>query len=251
MRLFFIFWLFLIPAAFAEEDAQLIAFSEGRYTDAIALAQTEISADALGFSARSFLAEAMSVSDFDPPLENIKSAEALARKALEIDPTHIEGRLQLAIALSLRARPLTNREALRAGHGDEAKALVDSVLTDDPQNLYANGFLAVWHIEVRRRGGAIGASFMGASVKKGRDHYAAAIAVDAGDASTHWQYARALCALNAKKYRAEIEQALKAAIASPIETELERIMQSRAQALYDVLKSKPRQSAEAHARQML
>ena len=251
MRLFLILLVWLMPAAFAEDEAQSIAFAEGRYTDAITLAEAEISADALGFSARSLLAEAMSVSDFDPPMGHAEAAEKLARKALDIDPNHIEGRLQLAIALSLRARPLSNREALRAGHGDEAKALVDSVLIDDPDNLYANGFLAVWHIEVRRRGGAIGASFMGASVKKGRAHYATAIAVDAGDASTHWQYARALCALNAKKYREDIEQALKAAIASPIETELERVMQSRAQALYDVLKSKPRRSAEAHARQML
>ena len=251
MRLFLILWLCLAPPALGQDGARFIAFSEGRYTDAVALAETEMSADALAFSARSLLAEAMSVSDFDPPIENVEAAEALARKALEMDPSHIEGRLQLAIALSLRARPLSNREALRAGHGEEAKDLVDSVLRDDPENLYANGFLAVWHVEVRRRGGAIGASFMGASVKNGRVHYANAIAVDPGDASTHWQYARALCALNAKKYRNEIEQSLEAAITSRVDTELERIMKSRAQALYDILRSENRRTAEARAKQML
>lgn len=238
-------------AAQAEEDTQLIAFTEGRYLEAANLAQASGSANDLAFAARSLLAHAMCAEDFMPPQPKIMAAEALAREALALDASHIEARLQLAIALSLRARPLSTREAMRTGYADDAKKLVESVLADHPTDPYANGFMAVWHIEVRRRGGAFGASIMGASIKKARRHYQAAVRSLPGDASTHWQYARALTALNARKYRSEIDQALNAAIAAPIDSKLEKTMQERAKALRAVLQSEGRRAAEKRAEKML
>jgi tetratricopeptide (TPR) repeat protein len=185
------------------------------------------------------------------PLTSSKRAEGKARAALALDPTHIEGRLQLAIALSLKARALSNRAAMRAGYGDETKSLAKAVLEDDPDNKYANGFLAVWHLEARRRGGAIGASMLGASVKKARHHYSKAISTAPGDASIHWQYARALTALNAKKYRQEIDAALDAAMGCSTESQLERIMQDRAQILQSTLIEQKRSQAEEIAARML
>ena len=179
-------------AAQAEEQAHRIAFSEGRYSDAASAADVMHTPDNLAFAARGLLAKAMSAEDFIPPPDLIDQAEQFAREALIEAPEHIEARLQLAIALSLKTRPMTTRQTLRSGYGDEAKRLVESVLEDDPANVYAHGFLSVWHIEVRRRGGAIGASMLGASVKQGRKHYQNAVALSPDDASVHWQYARAL-----------------------------------------------------------
>ncbi len=239
------------PAAFAEDEAQLVAFSEGRYSEAATLAQTSGTADDLAFAARSLLAEAMSAEDFIPPQELVERAEKLARSAIAEDPDHIEARLQRAIALSLMARPLSTREAMRTGYGEDARDLAQSVLKDDPENIYANGFMAVWHIEVRRRGGALGASVMGASVKKGRRFYQTAIKAAPDDASTHWQYARALAALNAKKYRSEIDQALRAALKAEPTSRLESVMQERARALQTILQSQGRKAAEKRAAEML
>jgi hypothetical protein len=241
----------LSPAAFAQDDAHLIAFTEGRYEDAAELAQQTESADHLAFVARSRLAEAMSAPDFVPPPMLLDEAEAFAREALEVDPTHIEGRLQLAIALSLKARPLSTREAMRAGYGETAKTLVESVLEDDPQNSFANGFLAVWHLEVRRRGGAFGASVLGASVKKGRRHYQAAVDASPGDASIHWQYARALASLNAKKYRAEIEASLQAALDCRTDSTLEDVMRRRAELLQFTIQNEDRSVTQLLATEML
>ena len=201
MRWILVSALMLVPSAIAEENAQLIAFTEGRYAEAADLTAVDNSADAQAFAARSLLAEARSDESYLPPQSVIEQAERYARAALEIDPKHIEGRLQLAIALSLRARPLSLGEARKTGFGEESKDLALGVLEDDPTNPYAHGFMAVWHVEVRRRGGSIGASILGASVKKGRKHYQAAIAARPHDASIHWQYARALASLNARKYR--------------------------------------------------
>lgn len=238
-------------SAVAEEDAHLIAFTEGRYSDAASVVESSHAPDNLAFAARSLLAEAISATDYSVSPSLVEQAEQLARQALIEDPDHVEARLQLAIALSLKARPMTVGEARRAGYGDDAKRLADSVLDDDPTNTYAHGFLSVWHIEVRRRGGAIGASIMGASVKKARRHYEAAIELSPDDASVHWQYARALTALNAKKYRTDIDAALARALACGAETSLEHVMQDRARDLKSVLETEKRATAESLAARML
>ena len=251
MRWFVAFIMMTTLTATAEEEAHLIAFSEGRYADAARVAETSDTPDSLAFAARSLLAEAMSAEDFGVSPILVEQAERLSRDALADSPNHVEARLQLAIALSLKARPMSLREARRTGYGDDAKRLADSVLRDDPSNKYAHGFLSVWHIEVRRRGGAIGASLMGASVNKARRHYQAAIALSPDDASIHWQYARALTALNAKKYRNEIDAALAQAIGCGAETRLEQVMQERALNLQSVLSTEKINVAEALAARML
>ena len=239
------------PVAHAEDEAQRIAFSEGRYHEAVLLSATERSADNLAFSARSLLAEAISEPSYTPPSHLLDEAEAKARQAISLAPNHIEGRLQLAIALSLKARPLSNREAMRTGYGTEAKNLAEAALRDDPSNTYAHGFLAVWHLEVRRRGGAIGGSVMGASKQQARNHYESAISSAADDASIHWQYARALTALNAKRYREEISQSLDHALDCATETQLEGVMKQRAKILRAELAAKRWKHAEKTAAQML
>ena len=251
MRWFVALIMLTTFTATAEEEAHLIAFSEGRYSEAASVADTSHAPDNLAFAARSLLAEAMSDEDYSVSPRLVEQAETLAREALRDAPDHIEARLQLAIALSLKARPMTTREARRTGYGDDAKRLADSVLSDDPDNTYAHGFLSVWHVEVRRRGGAIGASIMGASVKKARRHYQAATALSPDDAAIHWQYARALTALNAKKYHAEIDAALAQAIGCSADTRLEQVMQARALDLQSALKTEERAAAEALAARML
>ncbi|MEM9938837.1 MAG: hypothetical protein AAF768_08320 [Pseudomonadota bacterium] len=241
----------MTPLASAETSERLTAFADGRYADAVALAQIEDSADSLAFAARSLLAEAMSAEDHIPSLALAEEAENFARRALGLDPRHVEARLQLAIALSLRARPMSTRQALDSGLGTEAKKLVLSVLDDDPDNFYAHGFMSVWHLEVVRRGGSLGSAMMGASVKKARRHYQHATALNPDDASTHWQYARALAALNARKYREEVQAALEAAYRATCETELETIMKARAVQLNLAFQAQSNREVERIAERML
>ena len=251
MRFLLAIFLILAPSALADESAQLTAFTEGRYFDAVLLADQQPTADNLAFAARSLLAEAMSAPDFEPPETLIDQAETYARRALAADAQHVEARLQLAIALSLRARPMSTGEAMKTGYGGTAHDLAESVLADDPGNVYAHGFLAVWNLEVVRRGGGLGATMMGASVKTARRHYRAALASDPEDASVHWQYAKALTALNARRYRDEIDAALSAALVAETESELETLMQDRARALAQALETQSHASCEKLAERML
>ena len=92
---------------------------------------------------------------------------------------------------------------------------------------------------------------MGASVNKARRHYQAALRSAPDDASIHWQYARALAALNAKRYRDEIATSLEIALGCHAETLLEDIMQRRADTLRAELETKSWKRAEKIAAQML
>jgi hypothetical protein len=92
---------------------------------------------------------------------------------------------------------------------------------------------------------------MGASLDKARDHYRIATQIAPDDAAIHWQWARALAALNAKKYRGDIDTALDAAIAAPVGSDLERVMQARAVQLKHILDTDGPRVAEAQALDML
>jgi len=240
----------LISPAYGQGKDAIEAYVSGDYERALADTANAADADSRAFAARVLLAEAI-CRNGQPPEALLNNALDEANAALDRQPGHVEGRLQRAIALSLMVRPMSTGEARRSGMGSEARDLAEAVLADDPGNLYAHGFLAVWNLEVVRRGGPIGAMIMGASIDKARDHYRIATQIAPGDAAIHWQWARALAALNAKKYHGDIDTALDAAIASPVGSDLERVMQARAVQLKQVLDTDGPRAAEALALDML
>lgn len=243
---FFILAFLPGPAALADPVEQ--AFASGRFLQSAELARREGGADNLARAARAVLADA--VIRGEPMWERLEEAETLARQAVRLDPDHVEGRLQLAISLSLKARLMSTRDALDSGYGGVSRDLVRSVVEADPGNVYAHGFLAVWNIEVVRRGGGLGSAFMGASVRKGRTHYRKALATGEADPALHWQYARALAALNARKYEDEITACLERAISSRADDTLTRIMQARAQTFQNYIETHTRREIE-HAAALL
>ena len=187
-------------------------------------------------------------SDPDPAVVDRASKDAEA--ALKIDPAHEEGQLQLAIALSLKSRALDVLDAWSKGYGEKGRKLALAVLEKDPGNYYAKGFLAVWNVEVRRRGGSVGAGMMGASVRIGRQYYAEAAKEAPDDIGIHWQYGRALVALDAKQYGDEAADVLARALAASADSHVETVMQERASRLAEALKT-DRKAAQRLARTML
>lgn len=210
------------------------AFAQGRFQEAARMAEASGHADAYALAARAVLADVM-CGNGQPDAAMLDRAELLARAALDEEPAHVEGRLQLAITLSLKARGLSRTDAWRSGYGGEARKLVQAVIADDPGNAYAHGFLAVWHVEVVRRGGRIGAAMMDASLDEGLSHYEQAVALLPDDPGLHWQMARALTAHNPRRYRDRIEAALEAALAGGENTALDTVMIRRASILSEAL----------------
>lgn len=250
MKRMFVTAFLFAPAAFADVAAYNTAFEQGRYVQAAEIAAQDETSDALALAARALLADGMSGEE-QPSTALLLRAETYARRALELDPVHIEGQLQLAIALSLKMRPMSTREARRTGYSGVPRTLAESVLAADPENAYAHGLLAVWNVEVVRRGGPLGSAIMGASVREAREHYKVAVMSRPGDASIHWQYARALAALNPRKYRRDIDAALAAAQASPLDDALETTMFTRCDRLQAALSTLSPDAVEALAEDML
>ncbi|RYD87974.1 MAG: hypothetical protein EOP61_34505 [Sphingomonadales bacterium] len=184
----------------------------------------------------------------DPAI--IDRAERNAEAALKLEPGLDDGRLQLAIALALKSRPMDAMAVWSAGYGEKGRKLAEEVLKSDPANAYALGFLAVWNIEVEKRGGDMGAWMMGASLDKARDYYTAAANLAPDDIGLHWQYARALTALDAKKHGNEAMNALSRAAAANAGDYLERVMQQRAAQLADALKGN-KDAAQTLAEELL
>lgn len=211
-------------------------FSRGDYLVAAAQAEAGTDADSLAFAARAVLAQCMTGStEPDPALVDRAAKDAEA--ALKIDKRHAEAKLQLAIALSLKSRVMDPMGAWGSGYGQRGKRLVEEVLKDDPGNAFAQGFLSVWNIEVRQRGGSLGAAMMGASVDTGRKHYAEAVKLSPDYVGIYWQYARALAALDARKYGDEIMSVLGRAIAAKADDHVETVMQARAVQLLAAMKA--------------
>ncbi len=211
-------------------------FARGAYMDAAREAEANATADDLAFAARSLLAYCMT-GTAEPATAIIDRAMQNSEQALKLAPSLNEARLQLAIALALKSRPMDAMAAWNAGYGEKGRKLAEQVVKSDPANIYALGYLAVWNIEVERRGGGMGSWMMGASLTKARNYYATAANLAPDDIGLHWQYARALVALNAKKYGNEAMNALNRAAAANAGDYLERIMQQRAAELADILKA--------------
>lgn len=250
MHRFFACLLLFAPVAYAQDTHQIAAFQSGEFEQAASAQIDETSANALAFKARALLAKGICGSE-QPAADLLTRAEAYARAALAIEEDHVEAKLQLAIALSLKARPLSTRAAMRTGYGEQAKKLAQTALKADPNNAYGHAFMAVWHVEVVRRGGSFGAGIMGASVKQSRKHYERAAALLPGDASLHWQYARALAALNPKKYRKDIDRALAKALGVSAKDHVERVMIARAAELRSRLQNQTRKAVKSWANSTL
>jgi len=240
----------IAPAAAHPTSATLAErFSRGDYIEAAALAEDAASADDLAFAARSLLAHCMTGSA-GPDARLIERAVRDAEAALRLDPDHQEGRLQLAIALSLKSRDMDLMAVWAAGYGEKGRKLAEEVLNSAPQNFYAHGFLAVWNLEVMRRGGGMGAWVMGASVEASRKHYDQARMLAPDDVGIHWQYARALAAFDLNGRSEEVKAALGRALAAVASDHVERVMQARARSLSETL-ALNRETAQRLAQSLL
>jgi tetratricopeptide (TPR) repeat protein len=240
-----------VSPAFPHPTSALLAerYARGEYLEAAALAEAAAGADDLAFAARALLAHCITGLTLPDP-SMVQRAVKNAEAALRLDPQHEEGRLQLAIALSLKSRDMDVMAAWSAGYGEKGKKLAEEVLKADPGNFYAHGFLAVWNLEVARRGGGVGAWMLGASAESGRKHYEQARALAPDDVGVHWQYARALAALDLRGKMEEVRAALHRALAAAASDHVELVMQARAQQLSDAL-AVDRDAAQRLAQAML
>jgi hypothetical protein len=237
--------LLAAPVGAAQSAGALAAYGAGDYQSAIAATRADC-ADTSAFLARARLASLVEKGSI-PATKALAAARADAETALGFDPDHIEGRVQLAISTSLMTLHMSDYDIWSSGYGTAPRELMEALLKDAPEEYHAHGFLSVWHIEVLRRGGSAGAFWFKASLKAARQHYRDAQIKGSDDPGLHWQYARALAALDAKKHETEIRAALKQAQAGTALTQLDHTLIGRAAKLEAILDRDGPAAAEAAA----
>lgn len=229
-------WMFVSAAAPYNGAAQL--YEIGKYLEAASLAEKVGTASSLALAARATLAHAIYVADSSSRTTEVQKGEALARKALALDPGQAEAHLQLAIALYQQARVMTPITAYFQGYVGEARGNLDAALRIDADNPWVHSLLGSWHFEVVRLAGPILAqTLFDANLADGRTAFARANTLMPNRIALQYTFARALLLNDPEANRTKAVHALEAALAAKPMDHLDGMVAARARAVLDAVES--------------
>jgi hypothetical protein len=234
----------------ARAQSALELYASGQFAKAAAAARQQGGPDALALAARALNAQTMLVGARAAPAPLVRDAEADARAAVSAAPRHIEGRLQLATAIGLKARRAGPLAAYANGWGRQIRDLLDAVLADAPRQAWAFAMLGGWHLEAVRKGGPGPARTLGATIAQGRAAFQRAMALDPGQPVIPYYYAACLIEEDAAN-AAEAATLVRRAVAARPTDAFEREIAARAQTLLAALEAGSVKAAQAEARRFL
>ncbi len=197
-----------MPPVAVFEHAEAL-YARGDYVVAAAAAEELGTAPGLALAARALLAHATSTAPRDKRLGFVDQAEALARQALAVDETYVEGHLQLVVALGHRGKAQGAVASQFEGLVSETRRHIDRALELEPDNPWAHAISGGWHMELVRRD-PIGFTNLiyGARRSKGMEHFERALELDPDNVILHVQYGLTLLETRRNKYRDRAEEAL-------------------------------------------
>lgn len=173
--------------------------NQGRYYQALEIASQLNTADGLALAARSRLILVRFYLETEDRLAQIELALEEALKALAIDPTHLEGNLQAAVAWGLKARIRD-----KASDARKSKTYIDLTLKYHPQSAWGWAALGGWNGEVVQRAGGFFARIMfGARRKISQASFNKSIELSENKIPFYLSYARSLLKYKGDKYRPE------------------------------------------------
>ena len=210
----------------AQEVRGLIA--AGDYETAQSLAETLETAEGYALAAESLSARIL-LGEVRKLNKKSKQARKLSEKALEIDPTLYDAKLQYALSDGFVTRTSGDLTAWRKKLPTKTLAIIQDFRTaypDDPKGLALEG---AWHLGVIRKAGAKnGAKWFGASLAEGERLYAQARAKAPNDVLIETNYAMSLLVLDVKHYGPQVKPILEAVAIMPAADDLYRKVQEKA-----------------------
>ena len=238
-------WVQLSPvlaqSSAADQSAQLgysqRLYDNGHYLSAANAARELGTASAHAFAARSVLSHVVS-RDLDASAALfIAEGEADARYALVLDPDCVEARVQLAVALGLKARLIGHVRAHFNGLATESKAHLDAALARAPDDVWVLSVLGGWHLEIVRVAGPDLAKLLyGASQSAGIGFFEQALAAEPDNLIIRQQYGLLLGATSDPGFRRRAEEVLVAATSLSPRSHFEKDAHKRAGELLDALR---------------
>ncbi|MES1204148.1 MAG: hypothetical protein ABUS57_22135 [Pseudomonadota bacterium] len=238
--------LSLTAPARAEGPALLYATGNFRAAAEAGDRQGDVAGDII--AARALLA--LVVSDFRGAETGalLDRAQHCAEQALIAAPDSAPARLQLAMALGMKGRRASVTEAMKANYARRGRALIDQALKLDPHDPWAYALLGGWNLEIVRRAGALGAVFMGASLRSGVRAFDRARELAPDNPAIALHYALALLAIDPARHGAKAGDLLAVAANAAPRDAFETNVRDTARRLAAVLSSKgPMAAAETAA----
>jgi len=153
-------------------DAAWELYRNGRFVESETLALGIESPDAFALAARAANVRALYLVPIDERAAILERARQHGEAALALDPWHVEGALQLVIALGQSARLMNPVDAYVEGVAGAAKKLLDRLERRASGNPYYHAVVGAWHGELVIRAGPIAArAFYGARWELAAHHY--------------------------------------------------------------------------------
>jgi hypothetical protein len=222
------------PAIAQVPPAALQAYAAGNYADAARLGEASANADGLAFAARARLATGLLSGASRISRADMTSGKALAERALRLSPNHVEGRLQLAIALGLEARRMSQIAAFTRGLPQRVRRLIDGVCTDAPREPWGFAMRGIWHLEGLRLAGEDAARLLGARQALGIAAFVRATSLSTSPTFPA-MHAISLLALNPRTNKTAIAGPLATAIGRAPSIDFDREMHRRTVVLNDLI----------------
>ncbi len=211
------------------EEGWIEPFVNGEYEEAARLARSHNTDESWAFAARATLAHAVAAPLSKTQAQAVYSrAEADARRALALNPSHVEASLNVAIALGHLAR-LHGPSLVAIDLAWIARRHIDAALAEAPQNPWAKALRGAWRMTVAHHAGPIiGPIVFGATWDEGKRDFLSALESAPDNILLQFHFADALRLKSAEQDLPLMREALRATTRRPAENSLERVIQKRA-----------------------
>lgn len=240
LQTFLLFALCGLQSALAQPAADDLeqVFDSGAYGEVVrqveAAAEQDPGARALAIGARAQLMIARYYTPVEEQMQAIERGLALARRALAADPDSVEGHLQTAVALGLRARRTESMADVREG-----RRHIRAALEREPGNPWALAALGGWHGEVvTRAGGFFAGLFFGASRTEALEYFRRALDLDPRNIPLQSGFGRMLLRLDRNDYESLAREHLKTALSIEPGNHFARLNQRLSRLILDALEAR-------------
>ena len=159
-----------------------------------------------------------------------KAALALSESVLTDDPSNIEAQFQYALADGFMTRATSPFKAWRKKLPQKTRAIIDSYITQSPQDGRAFALLGAWHMGIlRKTGEKNGEKWFGATLAEGESAYKTALELRADDIIINANYALSLTELDFAAHGPTARARLTNVMAKEPNNAVEREVQQRVQ----------------------